>query len=327
VNCSLCCNVSTPTNDTNNTDPCFQAISGQYDQGLHIMAIFLVLLSSWLGCSLPIVLIRFPNAIFMQRLMYCCRFFGAGVILSTGFVHIFPAAVQALSDPCLPEWFSQSYTAAAGLFSMLAVLAMHLFEWLAVTHTQKMHKKEKENELDEVPQKDVNTGHSHGLLLEQKTQRISTYTLELGVSIHSVIIGVALGVSIEEFIPFMIAIIFHQLFEGMGLGAMIAELQFERHSFLYMTISVLLYSITTPVGVAIGIGITSRGWEATEQLLVTGILDSISAGILIYTALMSLLGPIFRSPKFYALSVWDRLLCFVAFYAGAGVMSALAIWA
>jgi len=138
---------------------------------------------------------------------------------------------------------------------------------------------------------------------------------------------VALGVSIDEFIPFMIAIIFHQLFEGMGLGAMIAELQFEKYPLLYMGLSVVLYSITTPLGVAIGIGITNRGWEATEQLLVTGVLDSISAGILIYTALVSLLLPIFRDKKFSELASWNRAVCFLCFYAGAGVMSALAIWA
>lgn len=60
--------------------------------------------------------------------------------------------------------------------------------------------------------------HSHlqGLALPSDAQkRISTFILEAGVAAHSVIIGVTLGISSgSEFIGLLIALLFHQFFEG-----------------------------------------------------------------------------------------------------------------
>ncbi|KAA0025343.1 zinc transporter 5-like [Cucumis melo var. makuwa] len=49
--------------------------------------------------------------------------------------------------------------------------------------------------------------------------------LELGIVVHSVIIGIGLGVSEtpKTIRPLVVAITFHQLFEGMGLGGCIAQ--------------------------------------------------------------------------------------------------------
>lgn len=49
----------------------------------------------------------------------------------------------------------------------------------------------------------------------------------------------------------------------------------------------LLYGITTPLGIAIGLGIrSSYNPGSTTASIVSGILDAISAGILIYTGLV-----------------------------------------
>lgn len=58
--------------------------------------------------------------------------------------------------------------------------------------------------------------HDHGILfLENERKKISTYILELGITSHSVIIGIALGVSAGgEFNGLLIALVFHQFFEG-----------------------------------------------------------------------------------------------------------------
>ena len=63
---------------------------------------------------------------------------------------------------------------------------------------------------------EVGHSHAHGLsLLDESQRRISTYILEAGIAAHSVIIGVSLGVSTgSEFTGLMIALIFHQFFEG-----------------------------------------------------------------------------------------------------------------
>jgi zinc transporter 1/2/3 len=63
---------------------------------------------------------------------------------------------------------------------------------------------------------EVGHSHAHGLsLLDESQRRISTYILEAGIAAHSVIIGVSLGVSTgSEFTGLLIALVFHQFFEG-----------------------------------------------------------------------------------------------------------------
>ena len=49
--------------------------------------------------------------------------------------------------------------------------------------------------------------------------------LELGIIFHSVIIGVDLGAnqSVSTIRPLLVALSFHQFFEGVGLGGCIAQ--------------------------------------------------------------------------------------------------------
>jgi zinc transporter ZupT len=51
--------------------------------------------------------------------------------------------------------------------------------------------------------------------------------LEAGIGVHSVLIGIALGVSKTAcaLIPLLIALVFHQLFEGFALGACLVEVR------------------------------------------------------------------------------------------------------
>lgn len=60
------------------------------------------------------------------------------------------------------------------------------------------------------------------------------------------------------------------------------------HKYNYIPIfGALLYGITTPLGIAIGLGIrSSYNPGSTTASIVSGILDAISAGILIYTGLV-----------------------------------------
>lgn len=49
----------------------------------------------------------------------------------------------------------------------------------------------------------------------------------------------------------------------------------------------ILYGLTTPVGIAAGLGVrTTYNPDSTTASIVSGVLDSLSAGILIYTGLV-----------------------------------------
>lgn len=91
-------------------------------------------------------------------------------------------------------------------------------------------------------------------------------------------------------------------------------------------IMILFFSLTTPTGIAIGIWI-SRSYNETSPmaLIVQGILNSASAGILIYMALVDLLAADFiNSSMLY--SFWLQLGAYLTLLLGAFSMSLLAIW-
>ncbi|KAF9549435.1 high-affinity Zn(2+) transporter zrt1 [Mortierella hygrophila] len=170
---------------------------------------------------------------------------------------------------------------------------------------------------------EVGHSHAHGLsLLDESQRRISTYILEAGIAAHSVIIGVSLGVSTgSEFTGLLIALVFHQFFEGFALGARIADLAFDTTYTHY--ILALIFSLTTPTGVAIGIGISSSySANSKSSLLVEGIFDSISTGILLYMGYVNLLAIEFNlNGEIRKQSKKIKSLCFLALWAGAAVMA------
>jgi zinc transporter ZupT len=72
-------------------------------------------------------------------------------------------------------------------------------------------------------------------------QKMVSKVLEIGIVFHSVIIGVTVGMSQDvcSIRPLMIALSFHQIFEGMGLGGCIAQVKFG-FLFIFQSCLVLL---------------------------------------------------------------------------------------
>lgn len=87
------------------------------------------------------------------------------------------------------------------------------------------------------------------------------------------------------------------------------------------------FSLTTPAGIGIGIWI-SRVYEenSSTALIVEGIFNSASAGILIYMSLVDLLAADFMNPRMQS-NVRLQLGAHTSLLLGAGCMSFLAKWA
>ncbi|XP_008793219.1 zinc transporter 7-like [Phoenix dactylifera] len=150
--------------------------------------------------------------------------------------------------------------------------------------------------------------------------------LELGIVSHSVIIGLSLGVSQSPCTirPLIAALSFHQFFEGFALGGCISQAQFRNLSAGLMA---SFFAITTPAGIGAGAGVASfYNANSPRALVVEGILDSISAGILVYMALVDLIAADFLSRRM-SCNVRLQVASYVALFLGAGSMSVLAIWA
>ncbi|CAN6457095.1 unnamed protein product [Victoria cruziana] len=168
--------------------------------------------------------------------------------------------------------------------------------------------------------------HDHGEADSHVRHIVVSQVLELGIVSHSVIIGLSLGVSQSPCTirPLIAALSFHQFFEGFALGGCISQAQFNT---LSATIMACFFAITTPAGISAGIGLSSfYNPNSPKALVVEGILDSVSAGILIYMALVDLIAADFLSKKM-SCNARLQILSYFTLFLGASLMSVLAIWA
>lgn len=87
------------------------------------------------------------------------------------------------------------------------------------------------------------------------------------------------------------------------------------------------FALTTPLGIAVGTGISSiYNPNSPRALVIEGIFDSISAGILVYMALVDLIAADFLSKRM-SCNLKLQIVSYFALFIGAGLMSSLALWA
>uniref|UniRef100_A0A0E0DST4 Zinc transporter n=1 Tax=Oryza meridionalis TaxID=40149 RepID=A0A0E0DST4_9ORYZ len=322
---------------------------------LKVIAIFCILVGSSAGCAIPSLGRRFPALRPDTSLFFALKAFAAGVILATAFVHILPVSFDKLGSPCLVDgpWRKYPFT---GLVAMLAAVATLLLDTIATGYFLQRAQDSRGAAAavaacggDASPSHDHERGHAHGVssaVIASATMpsdaaddcddaedraklvrhRVISQVLELGVVVHSLIIGMSLGASdfpstVRPLVP---ALTFHQFFEGIGLGGCIVQAKFRVRSVVTMA---LFFSLTTPVGIAVGIGISSvYDANSPTALVVQGLLEAAAAGILVYMALVDILAEDFMKTKVQSRGRL-QLTMNVSLLLGAGLMSMIAIWA
>uniref|UniRef100_A0A5B7BZZ7 Putative fe(2+) transport protein 1-like n=1 Tax=Davidia involucrata TaxID=16924 RepID=A0A5B7BZZ7_DAVIN len=305
---------------------------------LKIIAMVSILVTSMIGVCLPIFS-RSVQALKPDRdLFILVKAFASGVILATGYMHVMPDSFDCLTSECLPEnpWRKFPFTTFVAMLSAILTLMVDSFAMscykkrcseVGLESSSKAIRGDGTMELQ-------NTGHCHGNgmagLDDEASQllrhRVVAQVLELGIVVHSVVIGLSMGASDNPCTirPLVAALCFHQLFEGMGLGGCILQAEYE---FKMKAIMVFFFSATTPFGIALGIGLSNVYSESSPTaLIVVGLLNASSAGLLNYMALVDLLASDFMGPKLQK-SMKLQMWAYVAVLLGAGGMSLMAKWA
>ncbi|KAH9316272.1 hypothetical protein KI387_024899 [Taxus chinensis] len=314
---------------------------------LKIGAIASILTASTIGVCLPIVAGRISVLRPDNDIFFVIKAFAAGVILATGFVHILPDAFKSLENECLKGNALKTFP-FAGFIAMMAAICSLIVDVVATGYYQRgdHFRKQQNGDMEEISNPEMGNGresvehenhlHTHGHTHVSHTidensgspllrQRVISQVLELGIVAHSAIIGISLGTSQSPCTirPLVAALSFHQLFEGMGLGGCLVQAGFKDRSTAVMA---FFFSTTTPLGIAVGIAISSAYHEnSATALIVEGVFYSASAGILIYMSLVDLLAADFfksRMQSKVALQLW----AYIALLLGASVMSLLAKW-
>ncbi|EFH61183.1 hypothetical protein ARALYDRAFT_897485 [Arabidopsis lyrata subsp. lyrata] len=306
---------------------------------LKLGSIALLLVAGGVGVSLPLIGKRIPALQPENDIFFMVKAFAAGVILCTGFVHILPDAFERLSSPCLQDTTAGKFP-FAGFVAMLSAMGTLMIDTFATGYYKRQHFNSNSgskqvnvvvDEEEHAGHVHVHThashGHTHGST-ELIRKRIVSQVLEIGIVVHSVIIGISLGASqsIDTIKPLMAALSFHQFFEGLGLGGCISMAEMKSKSTVIMA---TFFSVTAPLGIGIGLGMSSGfGYrkESKEAIMVEGMLNAASAGILIYMSLVDLLAPDFMNPRLQS-NLWLHLAAYLSLVLGAASMSLLAIWA
>ncbi|KAI4647447.1 uncharacterized protein J4E79_010305 [Alternaria viburni] len=160
-------------------------------------------------------------------------------------------------------------------------------------------------------------------------QQIGAFlVLEFGIIFHSVIIGLNLGVVGDEFKTLYPVLVFHQSFEGLGIGARLSSISFPRGKTWMPWALCALYGLTTPLAIAVGLGVrTTYLPESKVSLMVQGVLNAVSAGFLIYSGLVELLAKdfLFDRERTKDLGRLGSMVGYVFF--GAAIMALIGWWA
>ncbi|OJD20122.1 hypothetical protein ACJ73_08546 [Blastomyces percursus] len=163
-------------------------------------------------------------------------------------------------------------------------------------------------------------------------QLLQCLLLEAGILFHSVFIGMALSVATgTSFLVLLVAISFHQTFEGFALGSRIASLipALFPASSPKPWLMAFAYGATTPIGQAIGLGLHNLYDPAsTAGLLMVGVTNAFSSGLLLFAGLVELLAEDFLSDKSYeTLRGRSRIEACIAAAAGALLMALVGAFA
>ena len=171
--------------------------------------------------------------------------------------------------------------------------------------------------------------------LKEKTTRIAFQqqiaaflVLEFGIIFHSAIIGLTLGTAGPEFAVLFPVIAFHQAFEGLGIGARLSAIPIPNRLRWLPWVLCTAYGLSTPIAIAVAIGIgTTYDAGSFTANVVSGLLDSVSAGILIYTGFVELIARDFLFDPERPDN--DKTLAFmvISLLLGVAIMALLGKWA
>ncbi|KAK5125975.1 hypothetical protein LTR85_011330 [Meristemomyces frigidus] len=370
-----------------------QSAKNEYDGGLgvRISALFVILIVSSAVTFFPVLATRSSRFKVPLYVYLFARYFGAGVIVATAFIHLLDPAYSEIGPlTCVGMtggWAEYSWPPAIALVSCMAVFLMdfgaeryvekkygmahgttngeragglrsasvdaamlgyslsHRPSQLGDHHQthQHLHSGDQDGTAPAFQQpvnpKALESGENAETISVLTEKELATETsfrqqiaafliLEFGVIFHSVIIGLTLGTAGAEFSTLYPVIVFHQSFEGLGIGARLSSIPFPKRVSWMPWILCASYGLTTPIAISIGLGLraTYNAGSFTANI-VSGVLDSLSAGILLYTGLVELLARdfLFNPDRTHDDKQLTFMVCSVLL--GAGVMSLLGEWA
>mmetsp|Transcript_8990 Transcript_8990/g.8890 ORF Transcript_8990/g.8890 Transcript_8990/m.8890 type:complete len:479 (-) Transcript_8990:74-1510(-) len=313
------------------TEGC-ERVDRDYNIPLRIGLLFVILASSAIGSFGPILLTSFFKFKLDGIVITILKQFGTGIIISTAFVHLMTHADLMWGNSCITLGYESTATSItmAGIFLtfLIEYLVNRLIKWRAQRSSRFLIEKgnpEKTNDItEETISQTITPNNNCSIIVHDE---FSCVAMEAGIVFHSILLGITLVVAGDSyFITLFIVILFHQMFEGIALSTRIVEL--TETKLIKKLIMAGVYSIVTPVGMAIGIGTLNQfNGNDPSTIIALGTLDSFSAGILIWTGLIEMWAHDWIFGSLASASFLKTSIALVSLIAGFILMSVLGKWA
>lgn len=282
------------------------------------------------GAAFPVYASRHRGVGVPEWAFFIAKYFGSGVIIATAFIHLLAPANDALTDPCLTgpitdyDWVEGIALMTIFVLFFVELMAMRFATFghdhsegeghihandltqedslqlgnqglMPTRHTPgEDHLSHSRNHIDhdDEAKESAQGVHKAGIheVEDYAAQMTAIFILEFGVIFHSIFVGLTLAVAGEEFNTLYVVLVFHQTFEGLGLGSRLAATPWPKSKKYTPYLFALSYGLSTPIAMAVGLGVRNTYVPGSQtSLIVNGVFDSISAGILIYTGLVELM--------------------------------------
>jgi len=260
-------------------------------KGIAIAILFLLTLFAGL---LPLKIRPSPgqgNA--RQRFLSLCNCFAGGVFFATCLLDLLPMIREKYQEAfnlagIHTPFPVAEFTTCVGFFLILTVeQIVHTFydsSLLHVSHGNDSHNKPLLG--DRSAEDGFYTSSSSSLRPQQRKKKkagessFRVYILILALSMHSIFEGLALGLitDVDRLVQIAVAIVIHKSIIGFSLSVNLVQHEMETKTVVK---SALLFSVMSPIGIAIGMAVLSNTNQQSSSLA-SSILQGIANGTFLY---------------------------------------------
>ena len=295
---------------------------------LRLLATGMIFLVSFAGVGFPFLVLSINETLFDSIWFQLMRVLCTGLVVSVALLHVLADGEDYLRD--VSDYPVADAAALLGIFLMVAIKELGM---MALRYV-KQHAKHA-NELEEGFLCEQGHGHSHSLpslelrevdLSGQPLKRFVVYMMEVSIMVHSVLVGLALGVLKKRvaILSLGAALLFHQFFEGLALGAIAVKsgISFASSWHLFFT-----FTLSCPLGAMVGMFSADQYDPANPRTAWTlGVMNALAAGTLLHIGLVELLPEDFRESKDCQKHP-PKMASLLALFVGGLIMAVLAVWA
>eukprot|EP00045_Choanoeca_perplexa_P004891 m.41301 g.41301 ORF g.41301 m.41301 type:complete len:298 (+) comp12824_c0_seq2:108-1001(+) len=255
-------------------------------QALQITAIPVLLLFGVLGCLAPrYIASRVSNE---DKALQLGSAFSAGIFVGAGLLHLLPDAQEDAQASDLDSSYPISMLVVSVGFTALMAIELVAADLMSLRSPadDTMIESPILCEADELVFSETNDGEVNSVgtftIVDPGARSNTlgptpwvTVGLTMALSAHSVVAGLALGTSHSKAAAIFIAILAHKLIAGYALGT---EIVLSKLTRIYQWAIITTFSISTPLGTAIGLGIS----DSVESERTMAIIKCLAAGTFLY---------------------------------------------